>query len=122
MVGRLEAQVGWRGDNTGRKYGGGKLEECISAAREACVEDAARLTQGFEVVRRVHGGSYCYRQLREATLCRRFVPAQLKHNSLLKNSLYARFRPRSGTKHTGFGALQARFLVVISSTPTFSTG
>ena len=40
---------------------------------------------------------------------------------LLKNPLGGRFRSRSGTKHTGFGAFRARFVVVISSTPTFST-
>ncbi len=41
--------------------------------------------------------------------------------SVLKNSLGARFRPRSSTKHTGFGAFCALFLLVISSTPTLST-
>jgi hypothetical protein len=40
----------------------------------------------------------------------------------LKNSLGTRFRPRSGTKHAGFEEFQARFVVAISSTPTFSTG
>jgi hypothetical protein len=78
MVGRLEAQVSWGGDNTGRKYGVGKLEECISAAMEAFVEGAAELAQGIEVVGRSHGGSFCYPQLRQATSCRRFVLAELK--------------------------------------------
>jgi hypothetical protein len=40
---------------------------------------------------------------------------------LLKNSLGTRFHHRSGTKHAGFGAFQARFVVAISSKPTFST-
>ena len=40
----------------------------------------------------------------------------------MKNSSRARFRPRSSTKHTGFGAFQVRSLVAISSTPAFSTG
>ena len=40
---------------------------------------------------------------------------------LLKNFLYARFDLRSGTKHAVFGALRARFVVTLSSTPTFST-
>ena len=40
---------------------------------------------------------------------------------LLKTSLGARFRPRSGTKQTASGAFQAQFLVVISSTSTFSS-
>jgi hypothetical protein len=45
-----------------------------------------------------------------------------EHFSLLKNSLGARFHPGSDTKHTDFGAFQARFVVAISSMPTFSTG
>jgi hypothetical protein len=52
-------------------------------------------------------------------------PAQTnfgEHLRLLKNSLGGRFRPRSGTKHAAFGVFQARFVVVIGSTPTFSTG
>jgi len=40
----------------------------------------------------------------------------------LKNSLYARFDLRSGTKLAVFGAFQARFVVAVSSMPTFSTG
>jgi len=60
-VRRLEAQVGWGGDNTGRKYGVGKFEECISAAMEAFVESAAELAQGIEVMRRLHDASFCYR-------------------------------------------------------------
>ena len=40
---------------------------------------------------------------------------------LLKNSPYARFHPRLGTKYAVFGAFRARFVVAISSTPTFST-
>jgi hypothetical protein len=50
-----------------------------------------------------------------------YSPNCLEEVSLLKNSLGTRFRPRSGTKHAGFGAFQARFVVAISSTPTFST-
>jgi hypothetical protein len=45
----------------------------------------------------------------------------LEEVRLLKNTLGTRFRPRSGTKHAGFGAFEARFVVAISSTPTFST-
>jgi hypothetical protein len=45
-----------------------------------------------------------------------------EHARLLKNSLDGRFRPRSGTKHAAFGVFEAWFVVVISSTPTFSTG
>jgi hypothetical protein len=74
----LDAQVGWGGNNTGRKYGVSKLEECISAAMEAFVEGAAELAQGIEAIGRFHGGSFCYRQVREATSWRRFVPEQLK--------------------------------------------
>ena len=44
-----------------------------------------------------------------------------EHHRLLKNFLYARFDLRSGTKHAVFGALRARFVVTLSSTPTFST-
>jgi hypothetical protein len=40
---------------------------------------------------------------------------------LLKNSLHARFDPILGTKRAGFGRFQARFVVAIGSTPTFST-
>jgi hypothetical protein len=74
----LDAQVGWGGNNTGRKYGVSKLEECLSAAMEAFVEGAAELAQGIEAIGRFHGGSFCYRQVREATSWRRFVPEQLK--------------------------------------------
>src|SRR5215218_5345366 len=42
--------------------------------------------------------------------------------SLLKNAHCARFHPRSGTKYAAFGAVRARFLVAMSSMPTFSTG
>ena len=59
---RLEAEVDRRGDDTGRKYGIGKFEECIGAAMEAFVEGAAEVAQGVEVVRRSHDGSFCYRQ------------------------------------------------------------
>jgi hypothetical protein len=54
------------------------LKSAISAAMEAFVEGAAKLAQGVEVVGRFHGGSFCYRKLREATSWRCFVPAQLK--------------------------------------------
>jgi hypothetical protein len=37
------------------------------------------------------------------------------------NSLGTRFDPRSGTIHAAFGAFRARFMVALSSTPTFST-
>jgi hypothetical protein len=40
----------------------------------------------------------------------------------LKNTPYACFHSRSGTKHAAFGAIGARFVVATSSTPTFSTG
>jgi hypothetical protein len=39
----------------------------------------------------------------------------------LKNPIGAHFRPEWGTKHAGFGAFQARFLVILRSTSTFST-
>src|SRR5215210_7422688 len=42
--------------------------------------------------------------------------------SVLKNSPDARFRPRSATKRPDFRAFQARLLVIIRPTPTFSTG
>ena len=42
--------------------------------------------------------------------------------SVLKNSLGARFQSKPGTKCTDFGAPRARFVVAISSMPTFSTG
>ena len=42
-----------------------------------------------------------------------------EHPSLLKNSLGVRFHPISGTKHIGFGAFRARFVVDIGSMPTF---
>ena len=45
-----------------------------------------------------------------------------KITSVLKNSPGARFRVKADTKRTRFGALGARFVVAISSTPTFSTG
>jgi hypothetical protein len=40
----------------------------------------------------------------------------------LKNPLGAPFHPRSGTKYADFGTSRARFVVAISSVPTFSTG
>jgi hypothetical protein len=83
----LDAQVGWGGNNTGRKYGVSKLEECISAAMEAFVEGAAELAQGIEAIGRFHGGSFCYRQVREATSWRRFVPEQLKRK--LRITIYS---------------------------------
>src|SRR5215211_6647748 len=50
------------------------------------------------------------------------IGAASKLARLLKNSLYARFDLRSGTKLAVFGAFQARFVVAVSSMPTFSTG
>jgi hypothetical protein len=40
----------------------------------------------------------------------------------LKNSLCARFHPRSGAKYAILGAFRAPFVVATSSMPTFSTG
>ena len=40
----------------------------------------------------------------------------------MKNSLGACFGHISGTNRAGFGAFEARFVVVVSSMPTFSTG
>jgi hypothetical protein len=40
---------------------------------------------------------------------------------LLNNSLGARFHPGPGTKYAGFGTFRARFVLAISSMPTFST-
>ena|SRR5215211_4249698 len=45
----------------------------------------------------------------------------LEGYSVLKNSLRGSFHPRSGTKYADFGALRARFLVAMSSVPTFLT-
>jgi hypothetical protein len=42
--------------------------------------------------------------------------------NLLEISLDACFHPRSGTKRTDFGALGARFVLIIRATPTFSAG
>jgi hypothetical protein len=42
-------------------------------------------------------------------------------DSLLKNSLYARFYPRSTVKHAVFGTSRACFVAAIGSMPTFST-
>jgi hypothetical protein len=50
----LDAQVGWGGNNTGRKYGVSKLEECISAAMEAFVEGSTVEQGGREVEVLIH--------------------------------------------------------------------
>jgi hypothetical protein len=39
---------------------------------------------------------------------------------VLKNSFRVAFHPRLGTKYADFGAVRARFLVAMSSVPTFS--
>jgi hypothetical protein len=49
------------------------------------------------------------------------VPNFREHLRLLKNSLYARFDPRSGTKQAAFGTFGDLFVVAFSSMPTFST-
>jgi hypothetical protein len=41
---------------------------------------------------------------------------------VLKKSLRVRIHPRLGTEYADFGALGARFVVAMSSVPTFSTG
>jgi hypothetical protein len=40
----------------------------------------------------------------------------------LKTTHGGRFHPISATKHVGFEAFGARFVVALSSMPTFSTG
>jgi hypothetical protein len=48
-----------------------------------------------------------------------YSPECVERSNLLKNALGARFHPRSETKYSEFGAFRARFVVVISSVPTF---
>jgi hypothetical protein len=69
-----------------------------SPAMEAFVQSTAEVLQGAEVVGRFHGGSFCYRQLREATSCRCFVPAQLTHKLRLSR-FYLGTAPHEGQCH-----------------------